>query len=94
MGLTEVRGFAFQPRDTRTSSTRPRLRPLIFTADLAVLTPLGTSPIGASFRPQEMREIPPVLSVRLYRTVPDVQPSCEFPFLGRGRRGDATLDYA
>jgi hypothetical protein len=37
-----------------------------------------------------MREIPPVLSVQLYQTVPDVQPSREFLFLGRGRRGDAS----
>jgi hypothetical protein len=36
-----------------------------------------------------MREIPPVLFVQLYRTVPDVQPSREFLFLRRGRRGDA-----
>jgi hypothetical protein len=35
-----------------------------------------------------MREIPPVLSVQLYQTVPDVQPSREFLFLGRGQQGD------
>jgi hypothetical protein len=61
--------------------------------DLAILMPLGTSPNrGLISAPRNVRNSPRALCTA-NRTVPDVQPSCEFLFLGRGRRGDAASGH-
>ena len=51
-----------------------------------VLTAWERRRIGASFRPQEMREIPPMLSVRLYRTCNPVVNSFFWEEDGEARR--------